>query len=192
MITKPKICKGLGKAKDFGCGVLAEYRQWGLCNDCKREYLLSPKGAEVLQKSLLKARKQRISTEKKQIKAKKDKLKTYSQKVQDARAVFQKWIRNRDKDKPCISCDTIVGTFHAGHFLKAELYSGLIFNEDNCHKQCVKCNYYKNGNEIDYRLRLIDKIGIERVERLESSKNDTRLYKYSDAELEELKTKYRI
>jgi len=31
----------------------------------------------------------------------------------------------------------------------------------------VKCNRYNSGNAVDYRIRLIDKIGVDRVERLE-------------------------
>ena len=37
----------------------------------------------------------------------------------------------------------------------------------NIHSQCVKCNRYNSGNAVDYRIRLIEKIGVDRVERLE-------------------------
>jgi hypothetical protein len=54
-----------------------------------------------------------------------------------------------------------------GHF-KAELYSGLIFDERNVHKQCRKCNRFKNGNELQYRKGLIESYGVEFVDKLET------------------------
>ena len=37
----------------------------------------------------------------------KEKLETYSQKVNKVKVIFQKWIRERDKNEPCISCGTL-------------------------------------------------------------------------------------
>ena len=42
------------------------------------------------------------------------------------------------------------------------------FEEENCHKQCVKCNQHLSGNTVEYRKRLIDRIGLERVEAIEA------------------------
>jgi len=119
-------------------------------------------------------------------------LMTYSQRLNKARRVFQKWIRERDKDKPCISCGTITSSlWDAGHYLKAEVFSGLIFDEDNVHKQCRKCNRYLSGNEVQYRLGLIKRIGEERVLALESKANEERLKKYTNQELQEIQVKYK-
>ena len=118
----------------------------------------------------------------------KDKLKTQKQKVNEVRIIFQKMIRERDKHLNCISCNTSKSAiWHAGHYLKAEIFTGLIFNEDNVHKQCLQCNNFKNGNEILYRENLIKKIGLCKVLALESNKNDFRLKKYTDDELQEIK-----
>ena len=122
----------------------------------------------------------------------KEGLKTRSQKINDARKIFQQFIRARDKNLPCISCGTETSTYwDAGHYLKAELYTGLIFNEDNCHKQCRKCNSYLGGNEIEYRISLEDRIGKQRLKTLEDSRNALRSYVWEDSELEEIKKKYK-
>lgn len=120
------------------------------------------------------------------------KHKTLSEYEAEAKKAFQRWIRERDKDCNCISCGSPTSKpfWDGGHFKKAELFSGVIFNEENCHKQCRKCNYFLNGNELAYRERLVIKIGAERVEALENLANETRMHKYTRDELIELKKKY--
>jgi hypothetical protein len=88
----------------------------------------------------------------------------------EAREVFQLWIRLRDKKDSCISCGRVAESYDAGHFFCAELYSGLIFHEDNCHKQCKRpCNKDRHGNLANYRIGLVKKIGEERVKWLKQS-----------------------
>jgi len=119
-------------------------------------------------------------------------LMTYSQRLNKVRRVFQKWIRERDKNQPCISCGIITTKlWDAGHYLKAEVFSGLIFDEDNVHKQCRKCNRYLSGNEVQYRLGLIERIGEDRVKALESKANQKRLKKFTNHELLEIENKYK-
>jgi hypothetical protein len=123
----------------------------------------------------------------------KDKLKTLGQFEAEAKTSFQKWVRMRDRDMPCISCgvkDTDL--FDGGHYFKAELFSGLIFDERNCHKQCRKCNRFLNGNELQYRSGLIKRYGIDFVTNLESISDSKRVYKYSREELIAKKLQYDI
>jgi hypothetical protein len=123
----------------------------------------------------------------------KDKLKTLGQFEAEAKTSFQKWVRMRDRDMPCISCgvkDTDL--FDGGHYFKAELFSGLIFDERNCHKQCRKCNRFLNGNELQYRSGLIKRYGIDFVTNLESISDSKRVYKYSREELIAKKIQYDI
>jgi len=79
---------------------------------------------------------------------------------------FNKYIRLRDNEKPCISCDSW-NTAHASHFYSAGHYSTMRFNEDNCHASCVRCNTFEHGNLLMYRIRLIRRIGAARVTKLE-------------------------
>lgn len=123
----------------------------------------------------------------------KEKLETYSQRVNKVKVIFQKWIRERDKDLPCISCGTTkASSWHASHFKKAELYSGVIFNELNVWRACSKCNIYLNGNELNYRKNLVKKFGSKIVEQLEDLADKTRNYKYTSDELQQIKTKYKL
>ena len=119
-------------------------------------------------------------------------IKSYAQRLGEAKKVFQKWIRLRDKDKPCISCGTISSSvWDGGHFKKAELYSGVIFHEHNVNIQCGKCNRFLGGNELNYRTGLIAKIGEQAVLNLEHLAEMSRMKKYTNEELEEIKLKYK-
>lgn len=82
---------------------------------------------------------------------------------------FNAFIRARDADKPCISCGrTNADKWDAGHYIAVGANRTLRYDEDNVHKQCSRpCNKDKGGNAIEYRKGLVERIGIERVERLE-------------------------
>jgi len=122
----------------------------------------------------------------------KEKIKSYSQRLGEAKRVFQKWIRMRDKDLPCQAClKPIRGIAHGCHVFKAELFSGVIFDERNCFIGCVKCNLYLNGNEVQYLENLKHRFGEEWVEQLRKDAHETRKKKYSNDELEAIKIKYK-
>jgi len=55
----------------------------------------------------------------------------------------------------------------AGHYRSRGAAPHLRFNVFNCHAQSVKDNRHLSGNIVEYRMRLIERIGLERVERLE-------------------------
>lgn len=118
-------------------------------------------------------------------------LKSISRLIQEARVPFQKWIRYRDANQGCISCnETNPKVWHAGHYKKAELFTGLIFNEINVNKQCERCNTFLGGNESEYRKGLVEKYGEEMVALMEVSSDHLRSYKFTREELREIKTKY--
>jgi len=123
----------------------------------------------------------------------KDKLKTLGQYEAEAKKSFQKWIRMRDDKQPCISCGIQqTDLWDGGHYKKAEIYSGVIFDENNCHRQCRKCNRFLNGNELNYRQGLIQRYGIEYADQIEQKANETRNYKFTKEELIAKKLKYDI
>jgi len=97
--------------------------------------------------------------------------------LQKTQEIVNKYIRLRDKYKPCISCETTSQSiqYHAGHFKPMGANQQLRFNVLNIHKQCSRCNNFLSGNLVPYRENLIKKIGIDRVEALESDKS-TRKY----------------
>ena len=106
-----------------------------------------------------------------------------------AQQTFNKYIRLRDKDLPCISCDHDgKRQRHASHFRPVGRNSQHRYNEDNCHSACSICNSHLSGNLLPYRIALIEKIGIERVDALESD-NSTK--SYSVDELKEIIDTYK-
>jgi hypothetical protein len=121
----------------------------------------------------------------------KQKLKTQAQLRNPIKLHFQKWCRIRDEKEPCISCGTNEAKWDGGHYLKAEIYSGVIFDERNVNKQCSYCNQYLDGNTAAYRQGLIKKIGLEAVIALEELANETRTKKWTIEELQQIKTKYK-
>lgn len=103
--------------------------------------------------------------------------------LKKAQTVFNKWIRERDKDCGCITCNT-GGVEHACHFYSAGHYSALRFNEDNVHGGCLRCNYFKHGSGVDYRRRIENKIGLQRLQLLDSVATRNPVKKWSRTELE--------
>ena len=73
--------------------------------------------------------------------------------------VFNAYIRERDKDKPCISCGNYFEKKDAGHYFATSGYSGLRFDEDNVHGECAGCNRFNDSHLIGYGLTLPFRIG---------------------------------
>lgn len=115
-------------------------------------------------------------------KERKEKLKTKSDYIIPAQNSVNAFIRERDKGLPCISCDTLNGQMQAGHYLSRGARPNLRFVEDNIHGQCARCNGQLAGNAINYRIRLVKRIGLARVEALECD-HEPRRYKMEDYKL---------
>lgn len=203
---KAKICKrGTGKAIGFeGCkqeipSVIYNRPNFkyglGISCRCYSKWLLTTEeGKEQINRSRLSARKKTVKEVKQEAKRKKIESKSIDKLKQEARSPFQKLIRIRDHGMDCICCGRPlpfnIGDYDAGHFLKAEIYSGLIFHPDNAHGQLVYCNKHSHGNEIGYSEGIIKRIGIERYEKLMTSKETLKNYKYDRYFLIELKEYY--
>lgn len=113
--------------------------------------------------------KKKAKEQRKERAATKAKLKTRADWLREAQAVFNAYVRERDHDQPCISCGRFhKGSYDAGHYRSVGAQPALRFNETNVHKQCVPCNQHRGGNIVEYRIRLIEKIGRVSVEWLES------------------------
>ncbi|MCM8294887.1 recombination protein NinG, partial [Enterobacter hormaechei] len=110
-------------------------------------------------------------------KAKRESLKSKSQWDKEAQSAFNRYIRIRDEGKPCVSCgNPLIGksnyltgsAIDASHYRSRGAASHLKFNVFNVHSACTRCNRQLSGNAVEYRIRLIERIGLERVERLEA------------------------
>lgn len=106
-----------------------------------------------------------------------------------AQRVFNAWIRNRDKDEPCLACGNRSDKMDASHYIAQGSSGFLRYNEDNVHNTCYSCNRFKHGNLVLYRINLVKKIGQERVRYLED--NVHTVHKFTREELEEIITKYK-
>ena len=138
------------------------------------------------------ARKVAEKKDKKETKLKLDALQTKPQLVKKAQAAVNAYIRARDAGKPCISCGAPLSdepnSADAGHFRSVGSAPHMRFCELNCWAQCKKCNRHLSGNAVEYRKRLLERIGLERLEQLES---DNVLRKYTKEGLEEIARHYR-
>ncbi|KGA59610.1 bacteriophage Lambda NinG family protein [Proteus vulgaris] len=145
---------------------------------------------------LKKEKQKKEREEKDKLKSRKLAVKPLSYFTKQAQTAFNAFIRERDKDEPCISCGRFhEGQYHAGHYRTTGANPELRFDEDNCHKQCAPCNNHLSGNIENYTPRLIEKIGQERFDRLMGShelpkwkrEDYERIRDYYRAKLKELK-----
>lgn len=125
--------------------------------------------------------------------------------MKKAQMAFNAFIRFIDRHRECISCDKPIheiekadgwkpgGAFDCGHYMEVGSHPELRFDEDNAHRQCKSCNagagnYTKKKRSVDdrYRQKLVEKISLDRVQRLEGP-NEPKRYRDSDyLEIEKL------
>jgi hypothetical protein len=140
-------------------------------------------------------------------------LLTASDWTKKAQVAFNAYIRERDGKEACISCGRLNreidgylrgGKWDAGHYRSRGACPELRFEPSNCHKQCKSCNggsgkYTRKDASVgkEYRVRLIEKIGLDKVEWIEGQHGRKR-YRIDDlkeierhwkAELKKLKEK---
>jgi hypothetical protein len=124
----------------------------------------------------------------------KEALKRIPDHIREAQHAFNAYIRARDSAQPCICCgqpltqEAVGGGYDCGHYRSTGSASHLRFNEDNAHGQRKVCNRYGAGRAVDYRIGLIARIGLERVEALEA---DNQVHKWQADELRAIKAKYK-
>ena len=116
-------------------------------------------------------------------------LETIPKLTAKAQKVFNAWIRERDKDLPCISCGKWHDKWDAGHYVPVKGGSFLRFNEWNVNKEGAYCNGFDEFHLIGYQKHLIMKIGSDAVNWLESNRHT--LKKWTRDELNSIITKYK-
>lgn len=136
------------------------------------------------------AKEQATKAIKKDLKQRRQAAKTKGELHKETQAVFNKFIRLRDKGQPCISCQRHhLGQIHAGHYRSVGAAAELRYDESNVHAQCAPCNNHLSGNAIEYRINLIKKIGTGGVELLEGP-HDPKKYTHDD--IRAVKKKYNL
>lgn len=135
-------------------------------------------------------RRKQERLQKSELKLRKDRLKTASEWNKEAQAAVNKFIYWRDYGRPCIACGRPLnygvrgGAVDSSHYRSRGAAPWLRFNVFNNHSGCVRCNRELSGNLIPYRLNLIEKIGLQRVERIE---HDNTVRKFSIEYLKRVK-----
>jgi len=143
-----------------------------------------------------KQRKSFAQRERREIKVRKEKLKSRADHLREAQAAVNEYVRLRDAHLPCISCDSMPNDndlmtgsrWDAGHYRSVGACPELRFEPLNIHRQCVKCNRNLSGNAIEYRIRLVQRIGAETVAWLEGPHEPR---KYTVEEIKTIKAEYR-
>lgn len=165
------------------------------CDVCKTEYQPSRIGQEVcgVDCSIESMKQKRVKKKTAAYKTRrKKKADSIGRQLELTQKVFNQWIRWRDRDQPCISSGRMTSPqWHAGHYVavgNSRAGSMLRFDESNVHKQCVEQNMHQGAALTAYRIGLIERIGLDEVQRLEAT-NGTR--KWSIPELKELRAEYR-
>ena len=144
----------------------------------------------------VRARRALADVERKDIKVRKEKLKSRAEHLREAQAAVNEYVRLRDAHLPCISCDStpndndlMTGSrWDAGHYRSVGACPELRFEPSNIHRQCVKCNRNLSGNAVEYRIRLVLRIGAEKVAWIEGP-HEAR--KYTVEEIKTIKAEYR-
>lgn len=131
--------------------------------------------------------------EKRQDRVKKERMKSIADLIREADREFAVYVRLRDRlaGYPCISSgrplDWSGNAVDSGHFRSRGAASAIRYHQDNCHAQSKHDNLYLSGNAVAYRKGLIERIGLERVEALESM---TAVHKWTREELIAIKAEY--
>ena len=146
-------------------------------------------GVQIARDKQQKERTALAKIERKAIREAKERIKPRSEHAREAQAAFNAWVRERDADQPCISCGRHhQGQYHAGHYRSVGSSPALRFEPLNVWKQCQPCNNHLSGNAIEYRIELIRRIGLDKVEWLEGVHEPKR---YTIPELQAIKSEYR-
>jgi hypothetical protein len=187
LITKQPRLK---KCKNPACGISFPPQRLG-------QSVCSPKcGLAIKDVNQEKARKSLAQIERREIKVRKEKLKSRADHLREAQAAVNEFVRLRDAHLPCISCDSmpsdhdlITGSrWDAGHYRSVGACPELRFEPLNIHRQCVKCNRNLSGNAVEYRIRLVKRIGADKVDWLEGPHSAR---KYTVDEIKTIKADYR-
>lgn len=136
-------------------------------------------GMAKAQKDKTKAQNIKAKIKRAEHRAAKERVKPKAKWLAELQAVFNQYVRLRDIDQGCISCDKPkgwAGQWHASHYYSRGHSSSLRFNLLNCHKSCSVCNSHLSGNIGNYTPALIEKIGQSNFDYLLENKSKIKTY----------------
>jgi hypothetical protein len=172
---KEKPCLGTGIAKGFGCGHKTKHRVYGLgkmCG-CYSNWLLnSEQGKIKLEKSIISA-KSKVKKENKQKEvAEKANLKVAILSPDKYRAKYLQPILNEisrliDFGQSCIATGNF-GKMNGGHYISVGANRTTALNLHNIHIQSFESNHHRSGDQIKYRMGLIERYGNDYFDYIET------------------------
>jgi len=126
--------------------------------------------------------------------SKKVKLESIPKLTKKAEKVMNAYIRRRDSEDgyfTCIVCSQTlpIEKMNAGHYVPVGSSSALRFDEYNINGECQYDNCFNKFHLVNYRKNLIEKIGLEKVEKLDQRSREVK--KWSREELLEIIEKYK-
>lgn len=122
----------------------------------------------AIELSAIKRKQEELKEWKKRKAQIKESLKTVQEIAKDVQKTVNKYVRFRDIGLPCVSCGKpYKKNFQAGHFYNANNHWKIRYDLTNIHNQCITCNLHLSGNLNEYRKRIIKRISIEDLERLD-------------------------
>ena len=130
-----------------------------------------------------------------ELKEARERLKTKSDHVKELDTIFSKYIRLRDRLKPCICCGEPLGmnasggNYDAGHYVSRS-HMATRWDEANVHAQRKHCNRYLGGNPIGFEEGIIQRLGEPEVVRLKALRHTT--VNYSIPAIQELIVYYKL
>lgn len=154
------------------------------CRQCKAVFtparslqaVCSPAcAAEHARKLAAQKQARAAKVERKSLAERKAKLKTRREWIAEAQVAVNRVARLRDllAGHGCISCGArpqqkFGGTFDAGHYRSVGSAPHMRYYLPAIRGQCVRCNRDLGGSAVNFRKGLIERIGINRVEEIES------------------------
>lgn len=107
---------------------------------------------------------------------------------------FSRYIRRKEADDfgmvRCYTCGKRLpwSVAECGHYIP-RAHMATRFLQTNCHPQCFTCNHELRGNIAEYRARLIEDYGEDKVNWLEGLKMEQK--RYLPVDLEDLYKLYK-
>ena len=174
---KKNKCKGVNKAVGYGCGKIDFRYKFGLCHDCFFDWLNNSSEGQNYAPKLIKTALNRVEKYKNEENKQERKEKRESDEkkaMQLADTYFSRYIRLKHSINglcTCYTCGTIksIKEVDNGHYMK-RVHKSTRYNESNCRPQCKVCNgnTLHNGHQVEFRINLVNEIGLEKVIEIES------------------------
>ena len=167
------------------------------CKHCKTKYIpVKPRQTACsidCAIALMEAAKRKI--QRKKDAQKRIEMKSRQEWSRDAQTVVNKYVRRLAElnGEGCISCGTkSAEVYDAGHYIAVGNTAGgslLRYDTRNIYLQCRRCNSFLRGNLIEYRKNLVERVGIELVEWLESQRG---IKRWSEEDLRAIIAEYKL